>query len=181
MADVPASVGWMTVSGQMIVGIADSGDAGRAPDAVAALATVTFTPSAMFDRPLAVGSSGLLLQVTTVTASLDADGVLVDASGSPGVTLVAPQQPPLSRTDWTWTVTFAPIAPQSWKAFSFVFTGAPGEEKNVGTMALTEPSAGISQAVVYDAATQNPPYPAGFRPGIDLLLTPDGKIWTVDS
>lgn len=188
MADLPASIGWLTVQGHLILGYADSSDAGSAPDAVGANGAVTFTANIRGNDPLVSLPDKIMVAPVAPKATLTDGYVYAPADGSesdpavgavPGISLIAPQQSSLSVTDWTWTATFTPASGQKWRSFSRVFTGKPGDVVDLAELVATTPAAGVAQMLIYEVATTDPPYPTGFRPGTDWLLTPDGKIWSV--
>lgn len=199
MADLPSSVGWLTVKGRLVLAIGDSTDAGSQPDLIPTIGTVTFTANVRGNDPLVVVPDSLMIALAPIKATLNANGVIVPpadgessdpafptdddtAEEATGVVLVAPQQPDvLNITDWTWTATLTPATGQKWRTFSRVFTGAPGDVIDLAVVVASSPAAGVSQALIYEVLTTAEPYPTGFRPGTDWLLTPDGNIWSVDA
>lgn len=145
MADLPSSVGFLTVTGRLVLGMGDSVDPGNEPDMLPAAGTVTFTPNLPGTFPLVSLADSLMIAPATVKAALDEAGNIVPPSdggdadpatgGTAGVFLVAPQQPTvLSNIDWTWTVSFAPATGQRWKPFSRSFTGKPGDVLDIATL-----------------------------------------------
>jgi len=193
MADLPGDIGRLTVTGQMVLGIADSNDAGSSPDQVSAIASVVFTPVFPSSDPLVAVSDDMLVAAQEITCTLRSDGKLVppgdgvssapDPAATPAVQLIAPNQPlSLNFTGWDWMMKVSPAGGQTWRPFTKYFSGAPGDSLSMAQIvaASAAPTAGVLSAMVYDAATTAEPYPDGFRPGIDLLLTPDGKLWSID-
>lgn len=78
---------------------ADSTDAGPEPDIVPLTGYVDFVPSIQVTYSDDLGRQ---LFLGTVTAGLDANGVLRDAEGNDTVTLIASDSPELSRQSWTY-------------------------------------------------------------------------------
>jgi hypothetical protein len=103
-------------------------------------------------------------------------------SATPEVNLIAPNQLGLNVTDWTYTalISPAPGSGQTWQQYSRVFTGAPGDVIDMADLIVSSPAAGVLQSLIYEVTTTAAPYPAGFRVGVDYLLTPDGNLWKVD-
>lgn len=188
--DLPVDIGYLTVTGRAVLGLADSNDAGGQPDQVAATATVTFTPVLGNVDSLVAVSDDLLVLPQAITCTLRSDGRLVppsdgvkappDPDAEPEVHLIAPNQASLSYTGWSWQASFAPIQPQSWNPFRRVFSGAPGDTISLAQLVATTPSAGVLSALIYEVPTTDEPFPSGYRVGVDLLLTPDGKLWSTE-
>ncbi|KRC52118.1 hypothetical protein ASE16_03460 [Leifsonia sp. Root227] len=187
MADLPGSIGHLTVTGRGVLALADSNDVGEAPDQVTALATITFTPNLSGVDVLTSVADDMFIFPQTIKCTLNSDGRLVppsdgvSADPDPGapteVQLIAPQQNSLNYTGWTWTAKFAPVAPQNWQTFQRSFTGAPGDDISLAQVITQNPVPGVLQALVYPVATTAEPFPNGYRVGVDLLLTPDNKLW----
>lgn len=110
---LPINVGTGKVTGRFIVGIVDGADSDDEPDAIPASGTVTFTPSVPYlPDPTATPSPVTILH-TPIVGVLDEDGVLCTpdpadplAPGKPGLRLIATDDPDLSVTGWTWSVTY---------------------------------------------------------------------------
>lgn len=77
----------------------DSGDAGPEPDITPVTGYIDFIPSRVVTYADDLGS---LLVIGSVTAGLDADGVMRDPDGNASVTLIASDSPELSNQGWTW-------------------------------------------------------------------------------
>ena len=137
MPDVHASVGYLTVTGNLLAALADSDDAGNAPDTKGAIASVTIRPT--ITDPLVVIADKSVLMLRTLRATVDADGRLVapaDGESTTGTSaqihLVAPDQASLSEVGWSWVFRFDPADGQGWAAFEVDVTGAPGDSKQIG-------------------------------------------------
>lgn len=191
MADLPGDIGYLTVSGKASLGLADSNDAGEQPDRVAATAIVTFTPLLGTQDVIVAVADDEIVMPQPIKCTLDSTGRLVppadgvgaapDPSAPKYVQLIAPNQASLNYTGWSWRATFAPIAPQNWNPFSRVFTGAPGDTVSLAQLTATTPSPGVLSALIFEVATTAEPFPAGYRVGVDLLLTPDGNLWSTEA
>lgn len=191
MADLPATVGYLTVKGRVVTGGADSTDGGNQPDMTNGIGTVTFTSNVAGGGPIVIAdedpSLSLLYFPETVVCALDGNGEIVapvdGLDGDPGtekaVRLPAPLQSVFQPNSWTWTAAFTPGPGQNWSPFSRVFTGIPGDTIYVPTLVLQEPQAGVLQGLIYEVPTTAEPYPIGFRPEADYLLTPDHKLWRI--
>jgi len=144
MADIPPSVGWFTVNGRLLLGLADSNDPGSNPDAVAAIADVTITNNAPI--PLVAVAEKAMFNIATIKAYLDAEGRLIPpANGLDGepsvggeVRLVATDQLAISDVNWGYTFTFTPLPGQIWTAFGIYVSGAPGDVIDLGDAVLAE-------------------------------------------
>lgn len=191
MTDLPGTVGYLTVKGRLVTGGADSIDVGNQPDMTYGMGTVEFTSNVAGGGPVIITdadpANALMYFPQMVTCGLDATGQIVSpvdglqgaASTDPGVRLPAPNQSVFQPNNWTWTATFKPAVGQTWSQFSRVFDGAPGDIVYVPTLVLQQPQAGVLQGLVYTVLTTAEPYPSGFRPGVDWLLTPDKKLWEI--
>src|SRR6478609_2155589 len=127
---VPATndLGWLTVTAKGLLALADSSDAGGAPDYIPVVGTVVLTPS--ITRPVRILSSGRFLALNPLTTTFDSDGELA-YDGIKNVRIVAPQWTDLSNTSWRWNVEVKPGPGQSWQGFTGSFTGAPGSTFNL--------------------------------------------------
>lgn len=185
MADLPGSIGYLTVTARGVRALADSNDAGNQPDMAVAVATVTFVPY-LQGQVLTSLTDDMFVFPETIKCVLDSNGRLVpptdgisanpDPAGPTQLQLIAPQQASLNFTGWSWIAKFAPIG-QGWDPFQRSFTGAPGDVISLAQVITSNPSPGALQALVYSVATTSEPFPEGYRVGVDLLLTPDNKLW----
>lgn len=124
-------LGWLTVTAEGILGLADSSDPDDAPDYVPVAGTVTLTPT--LTRPVRINSTGQFLALSTVTVVFDSDGEM-SYDGIKNVHLIAPLWADLSNTSWKWSALISPGSGQSWSSFTVSFTGAPGAIINLGTL-----------------------------------------------
>lgn len=190
MADLPGTLGYLTVTGRGVLALGDSNDVGNQPDQVTALARIVFEPAFNVDVLTSLPDD-MFVFAQKVTCIFNSDGRLVppaDGVSSPPdpaaptyVSLIAPNQASLSSQGWDWVASFNPIAPQTWAPFKRVFTGAPGDVISLAQVIRTQPNPGVLQALVFDVATTAEPFPTGYRIGIDLLLTPDNKLWSTSA
>lgn len=187
MADVPASIGYMRVTGQMMLGYADSDDAGEEPDARPAIATVTFTSTA--PTPIVAVEEQILFAIIGPKCELDADGFLVapadgddvDNDGdqsTPGVSLIAPNQASLSNVGWQWTATFKPISPQKWSGFTIKFSGEPGDVLNLADLSLIASTSALTQQPVVWVQS-GISIPAGARAGQFIYDTDTDDLYLI--
>jgi len=105
-ATLPTAVLFGEVKWRAVAAVADSnGDADADPDALPVTGTVTFTPSASV-----LLATGTIPPVTvfgsSVSYELDEFGVLRDATGRDGVSLLATDSPGITPIGWTWTVSY---------------------------------------------------------------------------
>lgn len=191
------NLGALNVTGRLLLGYADSADTDTTPDIGAPLATVLIEPILEGTDPLVYLADGSMVRPVPVVASIRFDGYVVPpadgissepapkdldpvATPVPVVRLIAPQQG-FDVQAWSWRATFKPVGGgPSFAAFSRVFSGAPGETVDLGRAKSTAPPKAVTPALAYDVDTVAEPYPEGFRPGIDFLLTPDQTLWSVN-
>lgn len=110
---LPTNVDTGRVEGRFIVGVVDGPDGDLDPDGIPAQGTVTFTASVPYlPNPFAAPSPVTILKAPIIGV-LDAEGYLctpdpADPSkpGYRGLRLIATDDPDLSVTGWTWTVTY---------------------------------------------------------------------------
>lgn len=161
MTNVHESVGWLTVTGRSLLGIADSIDAGNVPDVLTPAANVTIKAS--IDRVVVIADKTILnFPPDGITASLDAEGRLVapaDGIGvvgtSTNITLVAPDQSTISHVGWRWEITVRPADGKAFTPYEVYITGAPGQEKSIGDAILSGdvPSLSIQPSTIAVAGT----------------------------
>jgi hypothetical protein len=129
-----------------------AGDIGPEPDIVPLTGYVDFIPSRVVTY---VDGSGLVV-LPKVTAGIDDQGVLRDAEGNAGITLIAADSPELSHKEWTYEAYIrlngidAVVGP-------YFFVLHSGEIHNLGLDAPAEMSNGI--AILRGPA--GPPGPPG--------------------
>lgn len=110
MADLPAELTYLTVSGKLTRAGLDSVDAGILPDAVPAQGQLTFKPE--IGPRLSNGAllSGGRVTVPTATPPLtvvvDPVPIALAADGTFSVALVDPKNPLITPNGWSWTVEF---------------------------------------------------------------------------
>ena len=140
MVDVPSSIGWMTVTMNAIATASDSTDTGSAPDAFGLNGTVVFQPVGIPRGFLVNGLDCQFVVPRTVTGILrngllyaPANGIAPASpgevpTGSPGLSLVAPQQAAFDTLSWYWLAKVIPAASEggAWPTFAVSFTGVPG-------------------------------------------------------
>jgi hypothetical protein len=151
---LPAAVDYGQVKWRAVSAIADGIDADGEPDATAVTGTVKFAPSATV--LLAVDEADpITVFGTTVTYSLDSDGVLRDSQGRDLITLVATDSAGLSPQGWTWRATYTLDGGASRGSFSFALPA--GTVVDLTTVAPVSASNGV--AIIQ--GPQGPPGPAG--------------------
>ncbi|MFE6645648.1 hypothetical protein ACFVJS_03735 [Nocardioides sp. NPDC057772] len=153
MADLPAEVGFLTLTGSVVEGLADSVDFGNQPDAVVAEATIVITPEGLPpQRPYVVAPiSETIVYPRSVVCRL-INGVLYgpdDGSqpvpgeptpAAPGVRLIAPNQAALDYTGWRWVANLSPSGDPAakWRPFTIAFTGVPGDSITLAQAAMQQ-------------------------------------------
>ena len=106
MAALPSNVGYGTVTGQFILGVADTAaDTDALPEAVPAVGSIVFSPLISY-VPDAAARVVLVPQPVTVT--LDSLGYIVSPGNSAvrAVTLIASDNDAFNPRDWAWRATF---------------------------------------------------------------------------
>lgn len=141
MVDIHPSVGFLTLTGKVLLGLADSDDPGDQPDAGRLVANVTITPS--IDYVVVVADESVIALPPRIQASLNAGGQLVapaDGKGEPGTStslrLIAPDQPAIHRVGWRWVIDIAPVDGESFAAIQVFLSGGPDESKTLGGLIL---------------------------------------------
>lgn len=104
MVDTPINLTYGTVTGKFLLTVLDSIDVDRYPDYVPASGTVTFTPSILVYKNLALPATFI---TSPVVCDIDMFGDLRDPNGGLGVVLVATDNPDLQPRDWTYIVTIS--------------------------------------------------------------------------
>jgi hypothetical protein len=109
---LPANFSYGTVVGQYLAAIADGSDPDKLPEGVPMVGTVTFISSATYVLDYTSSPNPTTIMSTPIVCSLDTNGYLCSpyvAAGSPlspGVSLVATDDPYLQPAGWTWTAMF---------------------------------------------------------------------------
>lgn len=110
--NIPAGLGTCLVTGTFLRALIDSADAGREPDATPlAGANLRLTPSV--DHVRYTGATPVIMALTPINLTLDANGVIRDQAGQLGVTILASDSADGDPALWTWeaTVTGPDTAP----------------------------------------------------------------------
>lgn len=109
---LPANFSYGTVVGQYLAATADLSDANKTPKGVPMVGTVTFIASATYVLDYTSSPNPTTIMSTPIVCPLDVNGYICApyvAAGSPlspGVTLVATDDPYLQPAGWTWTASF---------------------------------------------------------------------------
>jgi len=123
MADLPAGITYLTVSGKLTKAVADTADAGVNPDSVALSGQVTFKPEigkrGYSGELLSGGRITLATAVPPLIVVVDPVPVALAADGSFSVTLVDPKNPLIAPADWSWTVDFSSVVGAKIQSFAF--------------------------------------------------------------
>ncbi len=109
--ELPSNVSYGTVVGRFLLAYADGVDADSAPDGVAAQGTVLFTPSAAYIKNVTGSGVNSTIIPATIECTVNSEGYLVGPAGTPGVTLIATDDPDNNPVDWTWRVDLRLTAP----------------------------------------------------------------------
>lgn len=104
--DLPSNVSYGTVTGRFLLAYADGVDANLNPDGAAAKGSIFFTPSPSSLRNLEAEPAPVTILPSIVECVLDADGYLLGSDGTPGVRLIATDDPSNNPVQWTWRVDF---------------------------------------------------------------------------
>jgi len=115
---LPDAVDYGQVRWHAVTAAADGVDVDGDPDAIPVTGTVKFTPSATV-LLATEGADPITVFATTVTYTIDADGILRDSQGRALITLVATDSPGLTPTGWTWKATYNLNGGVSRGSFSF--------------------------------------------------------------
>jgi hypothetical protein len=106
MANIPSNLSYGTVTGRFILAYSDTIDAGAEPDAVPAAGSVFFTASPIFIKDTTASPAPVTILPAVVEATLNADGYICGFGTTPGVNLVATDDPQGNPVNWTWSVEF---------------------------------------------------------------------------
>lgn len=159
MPALPAQMSFFTVTGKLVKATLDSADGDTDPDSVALQGQVTFSPE--IGKRLSNGTlaGGGRITVASATPPLivvvDPVPVVLDVNGAFSVKLLAPDDPDISPSGWSWTCTFA-LTGATIKAFSF--TGEAGSTVDLATVVPAEIGTGsalfINEAAASAAAAE---------------------------
>ncbi len=140
MADIHESVGHLTLTGKMLLGLADSDDVGDQTDVTAPVAVVSVRAS--IDDFVVIADESIVA-LPEYAATLNADGQLVAPSDgrsavgtSTSLRLIAPNQDTISKVGWRWIVTVRPTDGRSFKEITVYVDGAPGDVRTLGGQIL---------------------------------------------
>lgn len=192
MPNIPASVGYFTLTGRHTVGGADSTDPDEIPNAVGSNGTLKLIPQLPDDRPVVAVAEEEAVSIVPVTCRLGdgyiyppADGITSSPEpGEPGVRAIASKQAGLQPADWWWLAEFIPDPGEKWKTFSLLFQSVPGDDLTIARLIMqsppVDPRTTYQQIWFQVAAFPGAPVdladlPVGFRPGVDLLLNTTTK------
>lgn len=106
MVNLPSNVNYGTVVGRFLIAKSDGSDIDLYPDGAAAKGSVFFTPSVKKLLNIGAGPSPVTIIPATYEALLDSDGYLLGEDGTPGVRLIATDDPDMNPTGWTWNVSY---------------------------------------------------------------------------
>jgi hypothetical protein len=146
---LPSPIAYGTVKAKLVTFIVDTADVDATPDQVPVTGQVRFVPSAPL--LLAGGATPTTVITATQTYNLDSSGVLRDAQGRDGVTLVATDSA-VNPTGWTWTAHFLLHGGLTRAPFSFTLPA--GSTVDLTTVAPVTASNGVP-------VIQGPPGPPG--------------------
>lgn len=187
MPNIPASVGYFTLTGRHTVGGADSTDPDEIPNAVGSNGRVVFTPQLVDARPIVAVAEDEAISVVQVPCRLGdgyiyppADGITGGVEpGTQGVRLIASRQAATQPESWWWRADFIPDEGEPWLPFSLVFQTVPGQELTIAQLIAQSPPVmtGTTYQQLWFIVSAFPTDPVlladlpdGFRPGIDLLV-----------
>ena len=180
MTDVDVTVGHLTLTGKIRLGVADSDDVGSSPDSVPAVARVTITASV--PRVVEVATK-TVLALPTISASLNGAGQLVaPADGftavgsSAAVHLIATNQDAITPVGWHWVVAVEPIDGQTWAGFSVIVSGKPDSEHSIGQALINGDLTGLG-AILAGAYVVEGTGTDGVVTEADLEDVPLNSVW----
>jgi len=188
-------IGSLRVQARLLQFASDSADAGVELDRVATVGTAEFVSDYVGPQPLIHVPTGVMVTPVKVTCRIRSDGWFLppvngvapasdeapSITASPEIRLIAPLGNDLDVDSWTWTVTVRLEPNGIWSPFAKSFTGVPGELVVLGRPGESAAaSPGIAQPVTYVVASLAE-VPTSYRPGVDLVITPDGTIHRSES
>lgn len=154
MAQLPSNVGYGTVRGVFLRGVADSADPDKAPDALPIVGIrAVFTPN-IDPAVVRVSASNppVTLLIDPVEATTNENGELVGLDDSnPGVPLIASLDPDIMPNGWTWTLT---LEATGFPLLTVTFTVAPDQELDLATAIPVPPNPGNDLAQWTAAVTE---------------------------
>ena len=144
---LPDAVDYGQVRWHAVTAAADGVDVDGDPDAIPVTGTVKFTPSATV-LLATEGADPITVFATTVTYTIDADGILRDSQGRALITLVATDSPGLTPTGWTWKATYNLNGGVSRGSFSFALpAGTVVDLTRVSPVSSSNGMAGVSRTL----------------------------------
>lgn len=163
---LPTNVDTGRVEGRFIVGVVDGPDEDLDPDGIPAQGTITFTASVPYLPDPFASPAPVTILKAPITGVLDSEGYLctpdpADPSkpGYRGLRLVATDDPDLSVTGWTWTVTykFQRVAGTALSIASHSMALPSGSTVDLTTVMKvpSSPGVGVVQAEALAAAAQS--------------------------
>lgn len=109
---LPTNISYGTVVGQFLASLADGSDDDKLPDGIPMSGTVMFVASAGYVLDYSATPNPVTIVKTPIVCSLDANGYLCSPYAtagsvlSPGVMLIATDDPDLQPVGWSWTVIY---------------------------------------------------------------------------
>lgn len=201
MADVPAGVGWLTVTLFADEALADSSDVGDPPDRVGLNGTVTLTLQGLpASRPYLVDiSSGdpasyRLLSTRPIVCPV-VDGIIEApdngsegvASAENGVRIIPTISTGLDVAGCWWRASWTPQTqirngPPVVPPFTIPFTGRDGDVVNLAAAALTPPAVASAGTVLTPVwISSDGTVPTGAQAGQLLYDESSGELSVIDS
>jgi len=157
---LPQGLDTFRVTWKTLQGVADAtDDIDDLPDILPVGGTVTFTPRVTENTLLSTdGNASLFLD--SVTATVEADGILRNAQGDSWVTLICPNSSGLTTQAWTWQAVFK-VGKYTKASFDF-----SGESGLIYDLAELTPVA-VSPGIIIQRGLPGPPGDPG-PPGIGM-------------
>lgn len=115
---LPTNISYGTVVGQFLAALSDGSDVDKLPEGVPMSGTVMFLASPGYILDYSASPNPVTIVKTAITCSLDSNGYLCspysspESPMSPGVMLIATDDPDLQPVGWTWTVMYNLTDPQ---------------------------------------------------------------------
>jgi len=115
---LPTNISYGTVVGQFLASLQDGSDPDKLPEGVPMKGTITFIASPTYVLDYTAVPNPVTILKTPIVCQLDSQGyvcspyVAADSPLSPGVTLIATDDPDILPLGWTWTVMYALVDPQ---------------------------------------------------------------------
>lgn len=158
---LPTTLTYGVVKWHAVSAVADTSlDPDALPNAVPVSGKVTFTPSATV--LLSMGDEAVTVMATAVTYNMGPDGILRDAQGNDGVTLLATDSPNVTPINWTWNVSYQLDSGAARGAFDFsLVTAAVIDLTRIAPVAASggvpviqgTPGVGVSSAIINEVGS----------------------------